>query len=50
MPEPKPCEVGDEVHEAIRALPLCDGHWGPGSLRAWAECPVCNPPEEDHDV
>lgn len=21
----------------------CDGHWGPGSLRAWAECPLCNP-------
>lgn len=24
----------------------CYGHWGPGMIRAWAECPVCNPDED----
>jgi hypothetical protein len=29
----------------------CYGHWGPGMIRAWAECPVCNPEEtEDEDA
>lgn len=23
----------------------CDGHYGPGSLREWAACPLCNPDE-----
>lgn len=23
----------------------CDGHYGPGMLREWADCPLCNPDE-----
>ena len=31
---------------SVESAARCYGHWGPGMIRAWDECPVCNPDDE----